>query len=160
MDFVIKLYHEIGLATLISASRDVHLLCAQRFVRLFAYGQVTIILAVFFTELNLGEEKTGLFMTCTLLGDVVISFLLTLVADQVGRRNVLGVGAILMCLSGITFSYASTFWILLVAAIVGVISPKCVSAVAFAIVCVATNFSIVETKSGPSEQSKSLHWRT
>ncbi|KAK7208188.1 major facilitator superfamily domain-containing protein [Myxozyma melibiosi] len=124
MDYLYKFADEIGLVTLVSSSRDVHLLCAQRFVRMFAYGQVTIILAVFFTSLDMGESKTGLFMTCTLLGDVVISFVLTLVADRVGRRTILALGSLLMCASGVVFSYSSTFWVLLVAAIVGVISPN------------------------------------
>ncbi|KAK9342969.1 major facilitator superfamily domain-containing protein [Lipomyces starkeyi] len=63
-------------------------------------------------------------MTYTLLDDVVISCGLVLVADKVGRRKILAIGSILMSISGITFSYASNFWILLAAAVFGVTSPS------------------------------------
>ncbi|KAK9371233.1 major facilitator superfamily domain-containing protein [Lipomyces kononenkoae] len=124
MSILSRFAEEIGILTLIRASFDIHLLCFQRFIRMFAYGQVTIILALFFQNLGITQDKTGLFMTGTLLGDVVISFVLTIVADKIGRRKILALGAILMCMSGVTFSYASNYWILLIAAIVGVISPS------------------------------------
>ncbi|KAK9460308.1 major facilitator superfamily domain-containing protein [Lipomyces oligophaga] len=124
MAFFESIFEEIGLRSVFNATRDVHLLFLQRFLRMFAYGQVTIILVVFLTLLGFSESKVGLFMTCTLLGDVVLSFLLTLVADKLGRRRVLAVGALMMGLSGVVFSYAFKFWVLLVASIVGVISPS------------------------------------
>lgn len=61
-------------------------------------------------------------MTLTLLGDVVLGTFLTLVADRIGRRKVLIGGSLLMVLSGIIFAVFENFWILLLAAIVGVIS--------------------------------------
>ncbi|KAK9320535.1 major facilitator superfamily domain-containing protein [Lipomyces orientalis] len=119
-----RIFHEIGLDTLLHSSWDVYLLCFQRFARMFAYGQTTIIFTLFFVVLGINEEQVGIFMTYTLLGDVIISFGCVLVADRVGRRKVLATGSILMCISGITFSYASNFWILLSAAVFGVISPS------------------------------------
>lgn len=61
-------------------------------------------------------------MTLTLLGDVFLGTFLTLIADRVGRRNVLLVGSFLMILSGVAFALFENFWILLLAAIFGVIS--------------------------------------
>lgn len=61
-------------------------------------------------------------MTLTLLGDVVLGTYVTLVADRVGRRNVLLGGSILMACSGAVFALFENFWILLLAAIVGVVS--------------------------------------
>ncbi|OHF01980.1 major facilitator superfamily transporter [Colletotrichum orchidophilum] len=63
-------------------------------------------------------------MTLTLLGDVVISFLLTAVTDQVGRRKVLATGATLMVMSGLVFALVGNYWLLLIASILGVISPS------------------------------------
>ncbi|KAK9466221.1 major facilitator superfamily domain-containing protein [Lipomyces arxii] len=119
-----KLYQETGLSTVVQASTDVHLLFFQRFVRMFAYGQVTIILALFFAVIGVSETMTGLFMTATLLGDVVISFFLTLLADSIGRRKILSIGCVCMFLSGVVFTHATKYWLLLVAAIIGVISPN------------------------------------
>ncbi len=61
-------------------------------------------------------------MTLTLAGDVLLSLFLSLVADRVGRRRVLLAGASLMILSGAAFAVFENFWILLLAAVVGVIS--------------------------------------
>ena len=61
-------------------------------------------------------------MTLTLLGDVFLGTFLTLISDRVGRRKVLIGGSFLMVLSGVVFATLERFWILLLAAILGVIS--------------------------------------
>lgn len=61
-------------------------------------------------------------MTLTLLGDVMLSLLLTLVADRLGRRRILFFGSVMMTIAGTTFALSENFWILLLAAVVGVIS--------------------------------------
>ena len=61
-------------------------------------------------------------MTLTLVGDVFLGTFLTLVADRVGRRKVLLGGSILMILSGAAFALFENYWVLLLAAIFGVIS--------------------------------------
>ena len=61
-------------------------------------------------------------MTLTLLGDVVLGTYITLIADRIGRRNVLLGGSGLMAFSGVIFALFENFWILLLAAIVGVLS--------------------------------------
>jgi hypothetical protein len=58
----------------------------------------------------------------TLLGDVLLSVFLTLIADRLGRRRILFAGSLLMVVSGATFAFFENFWILLLAAVVGVIS--------------------------------------
>ena len=63
-------------------------------------------------------------MTLTLLGDVVISFVLTLVADGLGRRKILVLGAGLMTASGFVFTMSGNYWVLVLASILGVISPR------------------------------------
>lgn len=124
---LVSILHELGLVSLWRSSLDTKLLCSQRFVRLFAYGGSTLILAAYLSALNISDAKIGLFMTLTLVGDVVISFLLTLFADQLGRKAVLMLGSALMCGSGVAFTLSGNFWVLLLAAIFGVISPKYLS---------------------------------
>ena len=96
-------------------------------MRLFAYGGATLILVTYLSALDVSNKLIGLFMTLTLFGDVVISFFLTLIADRLGRRNVLALGALLMAASGLVFARASNYYVLLAAAILGVITPRCVS---------------------------------
>ncbi|KAF7593025.1 hypothetical protein BBP40_012112 [Aspergillus hancockii] len=119
-----KILSELGLLSLWQSSLDVKLLCAQRFVRLFAYGGSTLILASYLSELDISDTRIGLFMTLTLVGDVVISFFLTLFADAMGRKAVLLLGSTLMVGSGIIFALFGNFWVLLAAAVLGVISPS------------------------------------
>lgn len=61
-------------------------------------------------------------MTLTLLGDVMLSLLLTLVADKLGRRRILFMGSVMMACSGVTFALSENFWVLLIAAVFGIIS--------------------------------------
>lgn len=115
---------ELGLQTMRSAGKDVYIVIFARYIRLFAYGAVALVLAVYFKELGFSDEQIGLFMTLTLLGDVIVSLLLTLVADSLGRRRTLFLGAAAMAVSGAVFATTRSYVALLLAAIVGVISPS------------------------------------
>ncbi|KAM0304704.1 hypothetical protein HYE67_001622 [Fusarium culmorum] len=118
-----RVLQELGLVSLYHSTRDIKILCVQRFIRLFAYGASTLVLVAFLRELGVSTTRVGLFMTLTLAGDIIISFILALFADGVGRRAVLALGAVLMTASGIVFATSNNYWILLAAAILGVISP-------------------------------------
>ena len=122
--FLKRASKELGISTVLNSSRDVYLLLLTRFVRMFAYGSSTLILAIYFAALGHSDTKIGLFMTLTLVGDVLISLALTFVADSLGRRRILILGSLLMTLSGVCFATVSNYWILLLAAVVGVISPS------------------------------------
>lgn len=115
---------EIGLLALVRSPLDTKLLCVQRLVRFLAYGSTTLILVLFLAALRISESHIGLFMTLTLLGDVAISLVLTVVADGIGRRRMLALGALLMAASGVVFALSSNYWVLLAAAMFGVISPS------------------------------------
>jgi MFS family permease len=121
-----RILSELGLTALARSPRDVKLLILQRFVRLAAYGASTLVLVSFLRALGHSRARAGLFMTLTLVGDVLISLLLSLSADRLlGRRAVLALGATLMAASGLVFAAAPpSFWVLLAAAVVGVISPS------------------------------------
>jgi MFS family permease len=115
---------EVGLLAMYRSHRDVKLLVAQRFVRLFAYGASTLILAAYLSDLGFSETRIGLFMTLTLVGDVLIGFCLTMIADGLGRRKILALGSVLMLVSGVAFAFSGNYWVLLIAAVFGVISPS------------------------------------
>jgi predicted MFS family arabinose efflux permease len=117
------IHSELGLVSLYHCRPDVKLLFLQRFVRLFAYGASTLVLVAYLEALGISKTRIGLFMTLTLAGDVCISFILTLFADGLGRRAVLALGAVLMAGSGAVFALFKDYYILLAAAVFGVISP-------------------------------------
>ncbi|QLL33740.1 hypothetical protein HG536_0F00650 [Torulaspora globosa] len=107
-----------------SASRDIKLLWASVFFRLFAYGLTNQVLTLFLNGINLEESEIGVFMSLTLIGDVLCSYVLTWYADSWGRRRILVYGSVMMVLSGIAFAYSENFHVLLFFAIIGVISPS------------------------------------
>jgi MFS family permease len=134
---------ELGFSSVLSShsKRDIFLLYASRFIRLFAFGAVTPILVLhlrlmsaylhtpsvsiadlFIHRADIPDELVGLFLSLTLVGDVVLSLIVTWVADSLGRRNVLAGGAGLMLIAGVTFALSENYLVLLFAAVVGVIS--------------------------------------
>ena len=126
-------------------NRDIYLILLSRYLRMFAYGGAALVLGIFLwrnsREIETekvdddGKKETtwkdndnvglgvGMFMTLTLLGDAVISYMLTVNADKIGRRRVIMIGSCFMSVAGITFMFVRNYYILLVAAILGVISP-------------------------------------
>jgi MFS family permease len=105
-------------------NRDVLILFSTRIVRLAAYGSLAVVLALYLAALGLGESQIGLLLTLTLAGDTAVSLWLTTRADRFGRRRTLLIGAVLMAAAGLTFALSDVFWVLLVAATIGVISPS------------------------------------
>ena len=105
-------------------ARDGRLLFLTRFVRLFSYGMLSVVLVFYLTSAGLTERQTGLLLTLTLAGDTVISLALTTQADRIGRRRMLIAGAILMAGAGAAFAFTHNFLLLIAAGTIGVISPS------------------------------------
>jgi MFS family permease len=105
-------------------TRDGWLLFATRFIRLFAYGALSVILVFYLVGLGLSESRIGLLLTSTLVGDTVVSLYLTTRADRIGRRRMLMIGATLMAGAGLVFAFTRNWWLLVLAGTIGVISPS------------------------------------
>ncbi|HEX9013613.1 MAG TPA: MFS transporter [Anaerolineaceae bacterium] len=104
--------------------KDITLLFSTRIVRLFCYGFLSVVLALYLTSVGLAEKEVGLLFTLTLAGDAGISLWLTTSADRFGRRKTLIAGALLMIAAGIVFILTRNLWLLSLAAVIGVISPS------------------------------------
>src|SRR5688500_6540529 len=105
-------------------SRDTTILFSTRVIRLFCYGFLSVVLALYLVEAGLTEAQIGLLFTLTLVGDAFISLWLTTSADQFGRKRTLILGALLMASAGIAFVLTRNVLLLIIAAILGVISPS------------------------------------
>src|SRR5438128_6908451 len=99
------------------------LLFATCGVRTFAYGFVAIVLGLYLAALGLEAPAIGGIFTAALAGAVVMTVVVTQVADRVGRRRFLMLSSLLMALSGAVFALTSEPPLLLVAAILGTITP-------------------------------------
>jgi len=103
---------------------DIPLLFTTRIVRLFCYGFLSVVLALYLSQAGLNEKLIGLLFTLTLAGDAGISLWLTTSADRFGRRRTLVAGAFLMVGAGAVFIFTRNPFLLMAAAIIGVISPS------------------------------------
>ena len=81
-------------------------------------------LALYLAQAGLSEKQIGLLFTLTLAGDAGITLWLTTSADRFGRRRTLLLGALLMIGAGVVFILTGNPMLLMVAAIIGVISPS------------------------------------
>jgi predicted MFS family arabinose efflux permease len=105
-------------------TRDGWLLFATRFLRLFGYGLISVVLVLYLDDLGLSDFKIGALLSLTLLGDTIVSLWITTRADRLGRRRMLIVGSWLIVLGGVAFAMSESFAVLLIAATVAVISPS------------------------------------
>ncbi|MGD0263614.1 MAG: MFS transporter [Candidatus Methylomirabilota bacterium] len=104
--------------------RDGYVLFAARVARMFGYGFLAVILALYLAAVGLDGARIGLLLTLTLVGDTAISLWMSTQADRFGRRRMLVLGALLVLGAGLVFIGSGQFIVLLLAATIGVISPS------------------------------------
>ena len=104
--------------------KDIYILFTTRIIRLFCYGFLSVILALYLIQVGLSEKLIGLLFSLTLAGDAGISLWLTTSADRFGRKRTLIAGALLMVGAGVVFIFTRNPVALAAAAIIGVISPS------------------------------------
>jgi len=107
-----------------SLSYDGWLLFATCGLRSFAYGFLSVILGLYLDAVGLSPVAIGWIFTAALAGGAVMTIIITAVADRFGRRALLIVGAVLMALAGSVFALSRDPVLLMIAAVVGTISPS------------------------------------
>ena len=110
-------------ASLRGLSADGRALFALRTIRMFGYGFLAVVLVLYLDAAGLDPLAIGAVLTLTLVGDAIVSLWLTTHADRLGRRRVLIISSLLVVVAGIVFALTNWLPLLIVAGIVGVISP-------------------------------------
>jgi MFS family permease len=110
-------------ASLRGLGRDGRRLFALRVLRLFGYGALAVVLVLYLAAAGLEPLAIGAVLTLTLLGDTLISLWLTTHADRYGRRRVLVAGSLLVVGAGLVFAATDWLPLLVLAGVIGVISP-------------------------------------
>ena len=103
-------------------TNDGRLIIAARIVRAFAYGFLSIVLAIYLKLIGLNDLVIGLILTATLINSVLFTLLASFYADRIGRRNMLIVYATLMSISGAIFVATDNYVVLIIAALIGTIN--------------------------------------
>lgn len=83
-----------------------------------------MILVLYLAETGLSSLSIGAILTATLVGDIVVSLWITMIADRMGRKKMLILGSLLMILGGAVFVLTKNPVLITVAAIIGIISPS------------------------------------
>jgi len=89
---------------------------------MFTYGMISVTFIQNLYGKGFTTPEVSFLQFCILIGDVVISLILTTNADKIGRRSALMVGAAFKFISGIIFSLSNNYYLLIVAGIIGVIT--------------------------------------
>ena len=105
-------------------SNSVRRLLWVRGLRAFGDGYVSLLLPVYLLSLGLTPFQVGVVATGTLLGSGILTLLIGLHAHRFRYRTLLLAAAALMTVTGLGFAAATTFWPLLVIAIVGTLNPS------------------------------------
>jgi MFS family permease len=85
---------------------------------------VSVLLAGHLTRLGFTSVQVGAIVAGTLLGSATLTIALGLVAHRLALRRVLLGAALVMAATGVAFAGLSTFWPLLVVAVVGTLNPS------------------------------------
>jgi MFS family permease len=111
------------IASLRDLGADGRALFALRAMRMFGYGFLAVVLVLYLDAAGLDPLAIGAVLTLTLVGDTIVSLWLTTHADRFGRRRVLIVSSLLVVVAGVVFALTDWLPLLILAGIVGVISP-------------------------------------
>ena len=103
-------------------SRDGKLLLAAKIVRTFAYGFLSVILAIYLKLIGFDDLLIGLVLTVTLVNSVIFTLIASFYADRIGRRRTLVIYAALMSISGAIFVTTENHVMLIIAAFIGTIN--------------------------------------
>ena len=107
-----------------SFRKDIVLLFSARIVRMFAYGFISVILALYLSATGLRPAEVGAILSATLIGDIFVSLWVTMIADHMGRKRMLLLGSLLMMLAGLVFLLTTNSLLITLAAIIGIVSPS------------------------------------
>ncbi len=103
-------------------SIDGKLLLCARIVRTFAYGFLSVILAIYLKLIGFDDILIGIILSATLINSVIFTLFASFYADRLGRRNVLILYAIMMSTSGTIFFITENPVALIIGALIGTLN--------------------------------------
>ena len=103
-------------------SNDGKIILAARVTRTFAYGFLSIVLAIYLKLIGFDDILIGLVLAATLVNSVIFTLLASFYADRLGRRKMLIIYAALMSISGSIFLASDNYLALVAAALIGTVN--------------------------------------
>ena len=93
-------------------------------LRAFAYGFSAVLLGTSLEERDVPAWQVGLVLGATVAGTALMSVLVARYADRVGRRRWYAGLYVLLGVVGVVFAVAGSVWVLVAAALTGVLSTE------------------------------------
>jgi MFS family permease len=103
-------------------SIDGKLLLCARIVRTFAYGFLSVILAIYLKLIGFDDILIGIILSVTLINSIIFTLFASFYADRIGRRNTLLLYTIMMSISGVIFFVTENPLALIIAALLGTLN--------------------------------------
>jgi len=100
------------------------LILVMRGLRQVAYGLLAVILGVVLAGEGFSPAAIGVLITVSLVGDMVGTYVIGLVADTWGRRRTLALLSLLMAATGVIFGLVTSYPVLLLAAFFGTLGTS------------------------------------
>lgn len=115
-----------GLARLLPSGVDPGALplLVARGLRAFADGYMAVLLPAYLLSIGLGTLEVGIVSTATMLGSALATLAVGAWGYRFAAGRLLRCAALLMAATGIGFAGLSSFWPLLVVALVGTLNPS------------------------------------
>jgi len=105
-------------------SRQVRRILLAKGLRAFGDGFVSVLLPLYLLELGYRPLQVGIIATATLLGSGVLTLAVGIRAHSFAYRTLLLAATALMVATGLGFAFVTSFWPLLVIAVVGTLNPS------------------------------------
>ncbi len=111
-------------ALLPGVDADARRMVATRAIRSLGDGFASVALAAYLSERGFNAFEIGALVTVALFGKSVATLIAGFVVDRFGRRRTLMAGSLLVSASGVAFALSEPYWLLLVVAFFGTMSPS------------------------------------
>lgn len=108
----------------LSLSPEGRLLFAARAVRSFAFGWLSVVLALFLARRGLSSAQIGFVFTATMVEDALLTMLLSSFAARVGPARIMAWTAPLLTVGGVLLVIAEDPRVLILGAVLGTLSPN------------------------------------
>ena len=105
-------------------SPEGRLVFAGRALRSFAFGWLSVILALYLDHRGLSPTEIGAVFTATMVEDALLTMLLSTAAARIGPARVMAMTAPLIALGGLLLATAESRFLLMAGAVLGTLSPN------------------------------------
>jgi MFS family permease len=108
----------------VALTAEGRLIFLGRALRSFAFGWLSVILALYLDERGFSPATIGAVFTATMVEDALLTMLLSTFAQRIGPARVMVATAPLITVGGLLLATADSHWLLLVGAVLGTLSPN------------------------------------